>query len=466
MIAEAQRVLSEFKVADSADVTYFGTGGKTMIQWLTRLSKDFNDRLVVVTVEAEFKDLEYHDKAIKVVTNICRGVRQHSLESQELNEIVMQQKHWMSLDPVVQNVIPSFLLEGQYKFAAMAAKPCQEFWLALFGDKLVSLTIMTELAADKLVEVQDSEDTFKQSMEDLFSEACLTCIQEQRPDLKKEVWSVRLIVLLNCGTVSSLASAHPDSEYEAALADESPVAKALTLRRAGRNFKATAKTKLAMLHASTAKIDKINKTADAVGSLVQHGVSITMQTDDVIVGILAALQDVQEAALGLNMVDAERKDESSLKAFRNLALDFENLVDFTMYQMYLLLDSHAVADEWPERKAESLVSCLKIVKGMSVQSSLRAATRGGLDEVLTILDGMAKQAIVLTENIPLLHRVHSNLAAALSEDVVSMMSIFTNFSMDPNWGNLCGRSCIANLFIFDVTLGLVRWRWHGDHNMI
>ena len=46
MIAESTRVAREFSICEPSDKTHFGTGAKTMLAWMLRLSKDFEGRLL------------------------------------------------------------------------------------------------------------------------------------------------------------------------------------------------------------------------------------------------------------------------------------------------------------------------------------------------------------------------------------------------------------------------------------
>ena len=53
LIAESTRVAREFSICEPSDKTHFGTGAKTMLAWMLRLSKDFEGRLLELDEEED-----------------------------------------------------------------------------------------------------------------------------------------------------------------------------------------------------------------------------------------------------------------------------------------------------------------------------------------------------------------------------------------------------------------------------
>ena len=102
VLADAARILQEFQTCGDTSEAFFGTASKTTLQWVGRLY----DAIVAQLVEAPPDDestaeLTIMKKRVSALLAIMKGVRKHAVESEGMNQIILEQLRFLSMEPVV-----------------------------------------------------------------------------------------------------------------------------------------------------------------------------------------------------------------------------------------------------------------------------------------------------------------------------------------------------------------------------
>lgn len=183
VVADAQKVIGEFKVASAGDKSFFGTGQKSLIQWLQRLVEAFDERLQEPAITQEFKtELILHKKMIEVVVALCKAARKSGVESDDFLEVAYQQVQFMDMPPRIEtNIFPTLVRMAAKKSVVERAKCGSEWWESLsptslsFGDSAINMgelaSMQEELIANKIVAIQhQSKSEFHSDLDKLFGD--------------------------------------------------------------------------------------------------------------------------------------------------------------------------------------------------------------------------------------------------------------------------------------------------------
>lgn len=164
LVGDAKRTAKEFAEAAQDDKTYFGVGSRTMVQWLTRLSKDFTERLPDAATEEEFEEHALYQKVIGIITRIVKGSRLHNMESPEFMALIEDVTQFMRMAPVVSiPLLPDFLKSLQLKQRLCDAPADETFWQLLASEKVDCLGMraqdlrefLGDAIADKVAKLQE-----------------------------------------------------------------------------------------------------------------------------------------------------------------------------------------------------------------------------------------------------------------------------------------------------------------------
>ena len=413
---EAKRTCDEFRKSDSSDVSYFGTGAKTMVQWLTRLSKDFTERLAVAATEDEFHELEYWDKALKIVLNVTKSVRQNGVDSSDLNLTVKEQCHWATLPPVVPNNIPYFILAGQYKYQVRQATLGKDFWQQLLSDRTVAFADKVELIADRLVEMQDHEATFQQSMLAMFSAETLEVVTNAGDTrIFEAVEPIRIGFVLSTATLSEITKAYSPGDLERGCGllekEDGAFSSTLSLRKVGREFVKAAKTKLDLLEGSTSKLRTVKDTSVQVVDKVRAAGSPNTVADATACSeVAAACSKLQDCTLSLRSEDVERQDTVATECCDAVEEALDVGIGFALTQAYARLDQLTAAAPWPEEEMRTLVSIVEITTATLKQGVVLKTCGKNREELTESADQACVQVKKLLASMPTICEVHTDPA--------------------------------------------------------
>jgi hypothetical protein len=160
------------------DKTFFGTGHKANLQWLSRLVEAYKERIDELTDDVEKASHIYYRKAAAAIHSMCKAARKGP-ESEEFVDAATEQMLFLSKPPVLnENVFPDFLRVAAKKLIVQKSEPGPDWWQLLspvaWGDSSMSLKQLGDLQRDsianKVADLQNDPKQFKEKMKMMFSD--------------------------------------------------------------------------------------------------------------------------------------------------------------------------------------------------------------------------------------------------------------------------------------------------------